>query len=117
MKKIIFLLFGLITIIGCHNPQTEYSRQFSFNEYVDTFNLYSLEAKVFQTIGKYEGLCSEKVSVGPYGYMGKTVYYLSSELLYDDKYINEKACFLGIYHYLAADSTYKTVPIYAALET
>ncbi len=126
MKKVLFIvLFCMIVLIGCNTNSNhskynqeiiEIANQFRFNDVIDTINLYSLDAKVFQTVFDKEGLCSELSDRDYKWYHGQTLYYISKEQLYDDKIINNNVIFLGTYRYEGKDSDYHTVPLYCDVE-
>ena len=128
MKKVLLMFFfSLATLISCTNNTNtssqkyeqdiiELAKQYRFNNEIDTVNLYSLKAKVFQTIFDSEGLCSE-ISNGEYKwYNGQMLYYMSNEQLYDDKIINKNVIYLGTYRYEGRDYDYHVVPLYCDIE-
>lgn len=90
----------------------EMANQYHFN--IDTTQTYDIDIKVIQSIDDYECLameCSNKA----YGwYLGQVMYYWSSNMVYDDKIIKEKAYLLGTYHYSTMDNTKKVVPFYCS---
>jgi hypothetical protein len=98
---------------GYSQEVIELAKQYRFNTEIDTVNLYSLNAQVFQTIFDTEGLCNEK---GRVLYSGQTLYYISNEQLYDDKIINKSVVYLGTYRYEGKDSDYHVVPLYCDIE-
>lgn len=129
MKKIFFItLFCLVVLIGCNTSTTnsnrndyqqeviELAKQYRFNNEIDTVNLYSLNAKVFQTIFETEGLCDELSNKEYKWYHGQTLYYMSNEQLYDNKIINKNVIYLGTYRYEGRDSDYHVVPLYCDIE-
>ena len=90
----------------------EMANQYHLN--IDTTKTYDLNIKVFQTIGDEECLAHE-CSNARYGwYSGQLVYYVTSDLIYDDKIIKEKAYLIGTYKYRTVDTIrqYKVVPFY-----
>lgn len=135
MKRLMLITIAIIamTITSCSyfsnhssdedknfgKPKDEYppeliemANQYHLN--IDTTKTYDLNIKVFQTIGDEECLAHE-CSNARYGwYSGQLVYYVTSDLIYDDKIIKEKAYLLGTYRYKTVDTIrqYKVVPFY-----
>lgn len=122
MKKILFtLLFGFVSLVSCNNSNytresIELAKQYRFNSKIDTINLYSLNAKVFQTIFDTEDLCEELSHKEYKWFYGQTLYYISNEQLYDDKVIDKNVIYLGTYRYEGRDSEYHVVPLYCDIE-
>ena len=81
---------------------------------IDTTKTYNLDIKVFQTIGDDECLASERSDSRYNWYNGQLIYYMTSDMIYDDKIIKEKAYLLGTYRYKTVDTIrqYKVVPFY-----
>ncbi len=85
---------------------------------IDTTKTYNLDIKVFQTIGDDECLACERSDSRYKWYNGQLIYYMTSDLIYDDKVIKEKAYLLGTYRYNTVDTIrqYKVVPFYCETE-
>lgn len=139
MKKLLLIAFAAIalTITSCsyfsnhstgegkssgktkddYPPELiEMVNQYHLN--IDTTKTYDLNIKVFQTIGDEDCLAHE-CSNARYGwYSGQLVYYVTSDLIYDDKIIKEKAYLLGTYKYKTVDTIrqYKVVPFYCDVD-
>lgn len=81
---------------------------------IDTTKTYNLDIKVFQTIGDNECLASERSDSRYKWYNGQLIYYMTTDMIYDDKVIKEKAYLLGTYRYKTVDTIrqYKVVPFY-----
>lgn len=135
MKKLLLIIFAAIsmTISSCNylssrhfdeeissgKNNDEYPPELieMANQYhliIDTAKTYNLDIKVFQTIGNNECLASERSDSRYKWYNGQLIYYLTSDLIYDDKIIKEKAYLLGTYRYKTVDTIrqYKVVPFY-----
>ncbi len=135
MKKLLLFTFAAIamTITSCSyisNHSSDEEKSFGktkenyppeliemVNQYhlnIDTTKTYDLNIKVFQTIGDEDCLAHE-CSNARYGwYSGQLIYYMTSDMIYDDKVIKEKAYLLGTYRYKTVDTIrqYKVVPFY-----
>lgn len=92
----------------------EMANQYHFN--IDTSKTYDIDIKVFQSLGDYECLAKECSDKRYKWYYGQVMYYWSSDMVYDDKIIKEKAYLLGTYHYFTKDNTKKVVPFYCSTE-
>ena len=81
---------------------------------IDTTKVYNLDIEVFQTIGNNECLANERSDSRYTWYNGQLIYYMTSDMIYDDKIIKEKAYLLGTYRYKTVDTIrqYKVVPFY-----
>ena len=96
-----------------YSPEViEWADQYHFN--FDTTKTYNLDIKVFQTIDDNECLASERSDSRYKWYNGQLIYYMTSDMIYDDKIIKEKAYLLGTYRYKTVDTIrqYKVVPFY-----
>ena len=93
----------------------EWANQYHLS--IDTTKVYDLDIKVFQSLGDYECLAHENSDRRYKWYNGQLLYYLTSEMVYDEKIIKEKAYLVGTYHYVSKDSTYRVVPFYCNIET
>ena len=137
MKKALFMClvaFGLV-FYSCNNTNqtsknesvnkediepnyppelVEMANQYHFN--IDTTKTYDLDIKVFQSLGDYECLAHENTDRRYKWYNGQLLYYWSSDMVYDEKIIKEKAYLLGTYHYVSRDSTHRVVPFYCNIE-
>jgi len=135
MKKLLLITIAVIamTITSCsyfsnHFSDEEKSSENTKDKYppeliemanqyhldIDTTKTYDLNIKVFQTISDDDCLAHE-CSNARYGwYNGQLVYYVTSDLIYDDKIFKEKAYLLGTYRYKTVDTIrqYKVVPFY-----
>jgi hypothetical protein len=135
MKKLLLIAFAVIalTITSCSyfsnhstgvgkssgNTKDDYPPELieMVNQYhlnIDTTKTYNLDIKVFQTIGDNECLANERSDSRFNWYNGQLIYYMTSDLIYDDKIIKEKAYLLGTYRYKTVDTIrqYKVVPFY-----
>ena len=94
----------------------EMANQYHLN--IDTTKTYNLDIKVFQTIGDNECLADERSDSRYNWYNGQLIYYMTSDLIYDDKIIKEKAYLLGTYRYKTVDTIrqYKVVPFYCEIQ-
>ena len=135
MKKLLLITFAVIamTFSSCNYLSSRFSdegmssgknndeyppeliemvNQYHLN--IDTTKTYNLDIKVFQTIGDNECLADERSDSRYKWYNGQLIYYMTSDLIYDDKIIKEKAYLLGTYRYKTVDTIrqYKVVPFY-----
>lgn len=81
---------------------------------IDTTTMYDINIKVYQTLSDDECLALE-CSNQRYGwYNGQLIYYMTSDMVFDDKIIKEKAYLIGTYRYKTVDTIrqYKVVPFY-----
>ena len=129
MKKVLVLILGMLCLFSCGNDNSgngktvvkknsykketvDWGKQFKIANSLDTTQTTNIDVKVLQTIGETECLaitCSNK----QYGwYNGDIVYYISNDLLYDDKIIKDKVYFIGTYTYTTRNEMQKTVPVY-----
>lgn len=92
----------------------EWANQYHLN--IDTTKTYNMDIKVFQSLNDNECLAHEKADKWDDWYYGQILYYVSSDMVYDDKKIKEKAYLLGTYHYYTKDNTKKVVPFYCSVE-
>ena len=85
---------------------------------IDTTKVYNLDIEVFQTIGNNECLANERSDSRYKWYNGQLIYYMTSDMIYDDKIIKEKAYLLGTYRYNTVDTIrqYKVVPFYCEIQ-
>lgn len=90
----------------------ELANQYHFN--IDTTKIYDLDIKVFQTIDDYECLAIENADKRYKMYYGQPLYFWSSEMVYDEKIIKDKAYLIGTYHYYTEDNSRKVVPLYCS---
>lgn len=90
----------------------EMANQYHLN--IDTTKTYNLNIKVFQTISDEDCLAHECANARYGWYSGQLIYYMTSDMIYDDKIIKEKAYLLGTYRYKTVDTIrqYKVVPFY-----
>lgn len=135
MKKITFIIsFLLIISFSCNNHSTinngngaenniespspeliEMAEKYHIN--IDTTKTYDMNIKVLQTLGDEECLANE-LSNKQYGwYHGTTLYYYTSNMVYDDKIITEKAYLVGTYKYTTRNLEGKVVPFYCEVNT
>ena len=135
MKNLLLITFAAIamTITSCSyfsNHSTDEEKSFGdtkddyppeliemANQYhlnIDTTKTYNLDIKVFQTIGDDECLACERSDSRYKWYNGQLIYYMTSDMVYDDKIIKEKAYLLGTYRYKTVDTIrqYKVVSFY-----
>ena len=89
----------------------EWAQQYHLK--IDTTKTYDMDIQIFQSLGDYEGLGNEKSS---FLYNGQLLYYVSNDMVYDEKVIKEKAYMMGTYHYTSKDSTYRVVPFYCSVD-
>jgi hypothetical protein len=94
----------------------QWANQYHFN--IDTTKIYNLDIKVFQSLDDNDCLAHEKSDARYKWYNGQLIYYMTSDLIYDDKVIKEKAYLLGTYRYNTVDTIrqYKVVPFYCETE-
>lgn len=93
----------------------EMANQYHLN--IDTTKTYDLNIKVYQTLSDVECLALE-CSNARYGwYDGQLIYYMTSDMIFDDKIIKEKAYLVGTYRYKTVDTIrqYKVVPFYCEI--
>lgn len=134
MKKtiLIFSIFALI-FISCNNISTnnenedeelinqpsqeliEYAKQYHLN--IDTTKTYNINIKVFQTLDDNDCLAHECSNERYNWYNGQLVYYVTSDMVYDEKIIKEKAYLLGTYRYKTVDTIrhFRVVPFYCEI--
>lgn len=135
MKRLLLITFAVIAmmITSCnyfssHSLDEERNQGNNKDEYppeliemveqyhlkIDTTKTYDLNIKVYQTLSDEECLAQE-CSNAKYGwYNGQLIYYMTSDMIFDDKIIKEKAYLLGTYRYKTVDTIrqYKVVPFY-----
>ena len=134
MKKVLIVFTMFVMCASCNNFSNsnnsknteetddtpsqeliEYANQYHLN--IDTTKTYDLNIKVLQTLDDNDCLAHE-CSNKQYGwYNGQLIYYMSSDMLYDDKIVKEKAYLIGTYKYKTIDTLrkYRTVPFYCEI--
>ena len=135
MKKVTFILsfILLFLFISCGNNSTnnknggegffnqpseeliEYANQYRLN--IDTTKTYSINIKVYQTLEENDCLALECSNERYNWYNGQLVYYVTSDMIYDEKIIKEKAYLLGTYKYKTVDTIrpFRVVPFYCEI--
>ncbi len=93
----------------------EYANQYRLN--IDTTKTYSLNIKVYQTLEENDCLANECSNERYNWYNGQLVYYVTSDMIYDEKIIQEKAYLLGTYKYKTVDTIrpFRVVPFYCEI--
>ena len=109
MKTLSLIIpFFALLFVGCNNYSTntndndsdevtykpsqeliDYANQYHLN--IDTTNTYNINIKVFQTLDDNDCLAHECSNDRLGFYNGQLVYYVTSDMVYDDKIIKEKA--------------------------
>ena len=134
MKKVTLIFSFILMFIGCDNISTinknkaeelvddqpsqeliEYANQYRLN--IDTTKTYSINIKVYQTLEENDCLALECSNERYNWYNGQLVYYVTSDMIYDEKIIKEKAYLLGTYKYKTVDTIrpYRVVPFYCEI--
>ena len=94
----------------------EVASQYNIIENIDTVNLVSLNAKVFQVLDENTCLAQEISSEEYNWYLGNIIQVLTNDLLFDEKIIDGDYVLLGTYHYQSADSVPRTVKLYSDID-
>lgn len=100
------------TIIDYPPELIEMANQYHLN--IDTTKTYDLNIKVYQTLSDVDCLALECSNTRYGWYNGQLIYYMTSDMIFDDKIIKEKAYLVGTYRYKTVDTIrqYKVVPFY-----
>ena len=135
MKKLVLIaLVFAMTITSCNNSSNQSSKDEEINdeetimEYppeliemanqyhlnIDTTKTYDLNIKVYQTLSDEDCLALECSNTRYGWYNGQLIYYMTSDMIFDDKIFKEKAYLVGTYRYKTVDTIrqYKVVPFY-----
>ena len=93
----------------------DFANQYHLN--IDTTKTYDMNIKVYQTLDDNDCLAHECSNNQYRWYNGQLIYYMSSDMLYDDKIVKEKAYLIGTYKYKTIDTLrqYRTVPFYCEI--
>lgn len=136
MKKVTLIFSFILMFISCDNTSTinkneaeelvnqpsqelqeliEYADQYRLN--IDTTKTYNINIKVYQTLEENDCLAHECSNERYNWYNGQLVYYVTSDMIYDEKIIKEKAYLLGTYKYKTVDTIrpYRVVPFYCEI--